>query len=465
MKYIVPQPDITLYEDGFEKHDLLDRTELSTQLSNLVERIEDPMVIALDGPWGSGKSVFLKCWVGQHLKDEKTKAEPVYFDAFRHDYADTPLLSLTQVIVERFLEPETAQPIVSDNAKKLFHKLKRPAMRVGLAAASAGLNVASAGLLPAAFQLSEVATAAANEAVSATSDEAQKALDKLWAQQTAQKDAMEQFRNTLEKLTKPKDEGGEAQKLVIAIDELDRCRPDYALSVLETIKHFFDVPNVHFVLGVNLEELANSVRARYGAGTDAQKYLAKFVNVGMLLPKRGSNGNLMGPEYFGKMAEKMEIDKERTRAALRCIDRSSFAETLTLRDIERILTKLALIPSKLANDPDYSVTIVTELAILNVVAPDAFKKAIEGRLEINDIYKAFNVRNTNDDEVDVSSEDGLITTQWMMIIDHEYNSPLGSNIPGHEQQESQLLLRRLCQKYLMKIRAFDADSADPEAST
>jgi predicted AAA+ superfamily ATPase len=101
MKYIVPVPDITLYEDGFKKFDLLDRGEKGKQLSELVERIDDPLVIAIDGPWGSGKSFFLKCWVGAHSVENEGSAKTVYFDAFENDFLDDPLLSLTSAITDR----------------------------------------------------------------------------------------------------------------------------------------------------------------------------------------------------------------------------------------------------------------------------------------------------------------------------------------------------------------------------
>ncbi|WP_333848286.1 P-loop NTPase fold protein, partial [Phaeobacter italicus] len=68
MRLTVPEPKIDLYNDGFADHDQLDRKATGDKLSDLVERIDDPMVIALDGAWGSGKSFFLKCWVGEHLK-------------------------------------------------------------------------------------------------------------------------------------------------------------------------------------------------------------------------------------------------------------------------------------------------------------------------------------------------------------------------------------------------------------
>ena len=82
MKLFPPNPPIKLYEDGFLQLDLLDRRPIGRHLSDLVERIDDPFVVAVDGLWGSGKSFFLRCWVGAHKVENNGKATTVYFDAF-----------------------------------------------------------------------------------------------------------------------------------------------------------------------------------------------------------------------------------------------------------------------------------------------------------------------------------------------------------------------------------------------
>jgi len=69
MRILPPTPEISLYHDGFENHDSLSRRRDSERLSHLFERIEDLLVVALDGNWGSGKTFFLKCWVGAHTKE------------------------------------------------------------------------------------------------------------------------------------------------------------------------------------------------------------------------------------------------------------------------------------------------------------------------------------------------------------------------------------------------------------
>ncbi|GAL22833.1 putative phage protein [Vibrio maritimus] len=64
----------------------------------------------------------------------------------------------------------------------------------------------------------------------------------------------------------------------IFIDELDRCRPSYAVEMLETIKHIFDIEGVVFVVATDTEQLQHAVKAVYGEGFDARVYLSRFFN-------------------------------------------------------------------------------------------------------------------------------------------------------------------------------------------
>jgi hypothetical protein len=75
--------------------------------------------------------------------------------------------------------------------------------------------------------------------------------------------------------------------ITIVIDELDRCRPTYAIKVLEELKHLFDVPGVAFVLGMHGQQLGHSVTAAYGSGFDSQAYLRRFFSRRYVLREAG----------------------------------------------------------------------------------------------------------------------------------------------------------------------------------
>ncbi len=76
----------------------------------------------------------------------------------------------------------------------------------------------------------------------------------------------------------------QGNRLVVLIDELDRCKPSFAVQLLERIKHYFSNDRITFVFSVNLKELQHTVRHFYGDGFDASRYLDRFFDYRMTLP-------------------------------------------------------------------------------------------------------------------------------------------------------------------------------------
>ena len=200
MRLTIPEPKIKLYEDGFDEHDKLSRKPTGDKLSELVERIDDPLVIALDGAWGSGKSFFLKCWVGEHLKRDGNTTQTVYFDAFKNDFLDDPLIALTGAIAERFEESG------DKTAQKAWDKAKRVAPALGRAIVRAGVSVATAGLVNKVDEL-------ADAAIETASRELDGVVAEFWKRENGKRAAMESFRQALIELTKPNASGIPLQKL------------------------------------------------------------------------------------------------------------------------------------------------------------------------------------------------------------------------------------------------------------
>ena len=77
----------------------------------------------------------------------------------------------------------------------------------------------------------------------------------------------------------------DAEKLVIFIDELDRCRPTFAIEMLEGVKHYFDDDRIIFVLSVNKSQLIHTISRYYGDDFDGNLYLNKFFDINIQLPK------------------------------------------------------------------------------------------------------------------------------------------------------------------------------------
>lgn len=376
MRFLPPEPEVELYETVFED-DFLDREKASRSLSALVERIEDPLVIALDGRWGTGKSYFLKRWVGAHQKQNGGRALTLYFDAFANDYMSDPLISLLAALTERLPAEERSK---LDRLKRNAVGIIKPLLKIGAHVATFGAKE----------QLDELGDAVAD----AASGEAIAAIDRFWEREESRQHAMAAFRTALSDFVAGAGDG-EPTPLVIVVDELDRCRPDYALDVLEIIKHFFAVPQVHFILGVNLVALENSVKARYGVGVDASAYLQKFVSLTIVLPERVGDqyrSTLVTLEYAKRLANDMGLPDlyvdELVEHQLPLIIHQC---PISIRDMAKILGAVALLPPKaLENNFTYSKrSVLVSMMVARVVRQDIFQRMISAEINKTEVLSFF----------------------------------------------------------------------------
>lgn len=382
--FVVGQAGFDTVIEG-QKLDVLGRKPLGQKLTELVDRIDQPLVIALDGGWGSGKSHFLKLWTGAHSKELEGKAEVIYFDAFEHDFLDDPLVSMVSRLTSERAEKTWGTKAI-EKVKKAAFPLAKLAARVGLAAATAGV--------------SEIANAVGDAALGKAADAADATIDQFWKTEANRIAAMQGFRQALTDLTAPKAEDEKPRKIVFIVDELDRCRPDYALSMLEIIKHFFAVPNVHFVLGVNLTALENSVKARYGSEIDAQKYLQKFTSLTMTLPKRlVANPDVEVAAYYlnSKLPYHLRSAKlgELTQA---CMKSPISRHRVNLRDVQRILVLISLLPKSVETKVwGYQVLIIGAL-FLKIVHPSVYQRFRDGDAVFEEIERSLSLKRPSSPE-------------------------------------------------------------------
>ncbi|SMO55851.1 KAP family P-loop NTPase fold protein [Ruegeria faecimaris] len=379
MRLTIPEPKIDLYTDGFAVHDKLSRKPTGDKLSELVERIDDPLVIALDGAWGSGKSFFLKCWVGEHLKREGNITQTVYFDAFKHDFLDDPLIALTGAIAGRFEDAD------DETAQKAWNKAKRVAPALGRAIVRAGVSVATAGLVNKADEL-------ADAAIETASRELDGAVAEFWKRENEKRAAMESFRQALVDLTEPDEQKTPSRKLIVVIDELDRCRPDYALALLEVIKHFFKVDGVHFVLGANLNELENSVRKRYGGAVAAAQYLQKFISITVNVPQNQSGFmDFASVQHYRYVIKSLGTgDDWRHLRVLQLLELMPRSTQPSLRDIEKIAACIAISPDvELRNELEY--TALAVMTLLSVTRPELFRQTLKSQADLDELLNYFSV--------------------------------------------------------------------------
>ena len=167
------------------------------------------------------------------------------------------------------------------------------------------------------------------------------------------------------------------------IDELDRCRPTYAIELLETAKHIFGVDHVVFVLAVNRSELAHSVKALYGSEFGAEGYLRRFFDIDFMLP-------LPDREAFIKsLLVSIQIEQffQDTHDPVAKRQYNLVTETLTsflgrsdlsLRDVGQAIHRFGVVLSSLGNsEPVYARTL-SVLTVLRAVDLSLYSRYIGG---------------------------------------------------------------------------------------
>ena len=360
--------EIDVPEDDPFKNDLLGRKEPAEVLTHLVGSIEGPCVLAVDAAWGAGKTTFLRIW-SQYLRNQEFPV--VGFNAWETDHSGDPFVALSSELTEGLQEYKD-EPL----AQKI-DETKKAAKEVFRRAVPGAIRVATAGIL-------DVGPLMEKEVGQALASYAKVRLSEY---QEAQK-SVNTFRSVLQDMAGTLSEAHENRPLIVVIDELDRCRPSYAVELLEVAKHLFSVENIVFVLAVNRSELGHSIKALYGRGFDAEGYLRRFFDVDFRLPEPERNA------FIAAMLDAIQINDYFTRTRDRFA--ASHASTvrawllgffdepdLSLRRIAQAIHRLGLVFASLRSDRT-SLALVTVVAlIIRTIDSDLYYRFVRG--EVSDL--------------------------------------------------------------------------------
>ena len=251
----LPEPNVLAEQPWAD--DVLDRAQIASSLTNLIRNQSLPFVISIHGQWGTGKTFLLKRWQND-LENQGFKA--IYFNAWEDDFCDDPLLAIIGQVGKYFEKDEGGKfkgfvESVKDNAIPLFRA-----------------NINSLLERHTGFTLNISPFKGCGRNLIKEYLEQASAKNKLKGRLGEMADAVQK-------------EAG--HPLVFIIDELDRCRPTFAVELLERVKHIFDVPNMVFVFGLNRDELCKSLSSVYGdINTDV--YVRRFFDFEFNLPEVNS---------------------------------------------------------------------------------------------------------------------------------------------------------------------------------
>ena len=351
-------------DDGPFQNDQLDREPFAKNLTRIVQSIEGPGTLAIDAPWGAGKTTFIKMW-GQHLKNEGFTV--VRFNAWENDFTDTPFVSLSSELFAELDNKDEPQEIgeLKEIAKSLFPWLK-PLIQITVPAGEPVLNY----------------------------------MEKVLNGYEETKNSLEDFRTELQNIAQElyESEKNEDKRypLIIIIDELDRCRPSYAIELLETVKHLFLVDRVLFVLAINRTELARAIQGIYGNNFNAKGYLDRFFDMSFRLPEPPEPGRLKFMQHLDNVTK---LNKYLNKNSLYTPDDYIeflqiffVASSVSHRDIDKAFRHLALVFALLPRNHPVFLNATLFLIALKTLDSDLYYQFIQRKVsDIDIVTKLFQI--------------------------------------------------------------------------
>jgi hypothetical protein len=232
-------------------------------------------VLNLNAEWGAGKTYFLKLW----SQDLAVDYPILYIHAWQQDYSDDPFLTVIAAIIEQLGKQASFTIKIPNKAASIF-KAVAPAIAQGLTKKISGIDLAELNTLLFSEEDEESEDKNSVKQNSSEFSPAIKALaQNLIKDHEAKNKSIEVIKAKLaDWVNKFEKQEGKSLPIFIFIDELDRCRPSYAVEMLETIKHIFDVKGIVFVVATDTDQLQHTIKSIYGEGFDAKIYLGRFFN-------------------------------------------------------------------------------------------------------------------------------------------------------------------------------------------
>lgn len=252
--------------ENLEK-DLLNRKPVAEALMKIIKNKKNLKVLAIDSEWGTGKTTFIKIWI-EMLKNEneyKDEYEVMYFNAWENDYLNEPLVAL---LIE--LDKE-----IKDKKGKVESFLNT-AKEKGKVISGIGAEIAIKTLTRGVLESADLGKIAEEGMLELSNKIGKVMIDSI----SRSKKTRNELKQELKKFQKKID-----KNVIIFIDELDRCRPTFAVELLETIKHIFDIENYKFVISVDKNQMACSIKTLYGQDMNSNGYLRRFFDLEYTLPK------------------------------------------------------------------------------------------------------------------------------------------------------------------------------------
>ena len=284
--------------------------------------IETPSTFCIDAGWGYGKTTFLDALSEELLENNFCVLR---YNSWENDYEQDPFTSLLLSILPQIHQYLTKQEKAEMFAVDLVCKLIAGTLAVTKAITSIKLP-----FLPSAFEIGKDSMnylPAVREWINGDSANIPEV--------SPQQKCLASFKaNLLDLSKKLKCYNQSFKTIVVLIDELDRCRPSYAIELLERVKHILNQEGFVFVFALNKETLEKTVKTMYGE-VDPDGYLRRFFDYELVLPEPDLG------EFSSQLIQNIEISELKANSLIIFSGMVKQAKC-SLRDVEKMFKKLII---------------------------------------------------------------------------------------------------------------------------
>jgi hypothetical protein len=273
---LVPVNNYKILLDNPAQRPALGFDQYARAFAGIIRESEPRFAIGIFGNWGSGKTTLMQA-IDEQLAGDRDVIT-LWFNAWRYEREEHLIVPLLDTLREALLKWAT------DNLdhEEQSSRAKRAAATVARAAQAILLGLTVQAGVPGGFQL-------ALDASKVVSDWRQEPDEAATEPQSFYHASFTALRDSLAQVV-----GADRQRIVIFVDDLDRCLPANALQVLESMKLFFDLTGFVFVVGLDRQVVEGAIEAKYGEGHGAGRpadppikgtdYIKKIFQVPFTLP-------------------------------------------------------------------------------------------------------------------------------------------------------------------------------------
>lgn len=362
--------------------DKIDRKDIIGKINYLIDNLphDSNFCLALNGTWGSGKSVVIELLRENLIKHSEYIV--VHYDAWKNNFYSDPLIAMLYCILDT-LEQATAEE-ASDFVKS--KKVKKTALKMVAQAGGAILEAAAekskvVGFIKDAIEKIKAVIKAYKETALTNNP--------LVENYKSYSSFLNQTISQLNEIMSQEFIKGKQTRLIVLVDEIDRCLPNEQLIVLEKLHHLFNVKNCAVIVALNKEAIHKNFEKNYGG--NSEDYLRKFFQYNFELPTNAAvllKNRLI--DLFYEINDKRKetlleksvnfIIEDIVKVASEIISQRSKTKPIDNRDIEKFINDADFILKSIVNYHPALLWFTLRLLLYKMYRAELFRHITEENL-------------------------------------------------------------------------------------